>query len=33
MMISILKVLMRKNNSTSIVFGVVGSVYGYYKGL
>ena len=33
MMSSIQKVLMYKNKSTSIVFGVVGSVYGYYKGV
>ena len=33
MLSSIQKVLTYKNKSTSIIFGVVGSVYGYYKGV
>jgi hypothetical protein len=33
MIASIQKVLLYKNKSTSIVFGLVGGVYGYYKGV
>ena len=33
MIASIQKVLLYKNKSTSIVFGLIGGVYGFYKGI